>query len=159
RPPQFLDIGAGLPGGLPLRPWAQDLMKSRQAANGAGNPISHCLPSGPIMDHIRLKKIIQTPGLLLILVEYNTMYRQVFTDGRPLPSNPQPSWNGYSTGKWNGDTLVVETNGFRDGIWLDVVAATPMTDAARITERFRRLNLGRMEIEITLDDPKAYTKP
>jgi hypothetical protein len=90
--------------------------------------------------------------------EFDTSYRQIFTDGRRLPADPNPSWNGYSSGSWDGDTLVVETNGLRDGMWLDATG-NPMTDAARITERFRRPNFGTLEIEITVDDPKAYTKP
>src|SRR5262249_38307583 len=85
-------------------------------------------------------------------------YRQIFTDGRPLPIDPNPSWNGYSSGKWEGDTLVVETAGFRDGNWLDS-NGDPLTDAGKLTERFHRVNFEHMEIEITLDDPKAYTKP
>ena len=88
----------------------------------------------------------------------DTSYRQIFTDGRPLPADPNPSWNGYSSGKWEGDTLVVQTNGFRDGMWLDATG-NPMTDAAKITERFQRPTSDTMEIEITVDDPKAYTKP
>ena len=102
--------------------------------------------------------MVQTPGLLLILNEYNKTYRQIFTDGRPLPTDPQPTWDGYSIGKWDGDTVVVETTGFRDGIWLDT-SGDPLTDAAKVTERFRRVNYGHLEIEFTVDDPKAYTKP
>lgn len=94
----------------------------------------------------------------MILSERDVSYRQIFADGRPLLKDPEPSWNGYSTGKWEGDTLVVQTNGFRDGIWLDGIGS-PMTDAAKMTERFRRVNYGRLEIEVTIDDPKAYTKP
>jgi hypothetical protein len=141
RPLQRNDIDAGVAGGLPLQFWAQDLRKTRQATNVTGSPISHCLPPGPILTHTItqhgavLNKFIQTPGLLVILSEYNMMYRQIFMDGRPLPTDPQPSWNGYSTGKWNGDTLVVETNGLRDGLWLDLRAGTPITDAAKLTER------------------------
>jgi hypothetical protein len=86
------------------------------------------------------------------------MYRQIFTDGRPLPADMQPSFDGYSIGKWDGDTLVVTTTGFRDGIWLDT-RANPLTDSGKITERFRRVNYGRLEIEVTVDDPKVYTKP
>jgi len=104
------------------------------------------------------KKIAHTPGLVAILYEYNASYRQILTDGRPLPADPNPSWNGYSTGKWEGDTLVVETAGFRDGLWLDI-SGRPMSDAAKITERFRRPNFGNLEIEMTVDDPKTYTKP
>jgi hypothetical protein len=103
------------------------------------------------------RKIVQTPGLIVILSERNVTYRQIFTDGRPLPAIDQPSWNGYSTGRWVGDTLVVET-GFWDGIWLDR-SGSPMTDAARVTERFRRVSYGKLEIVMTVDDPKAYTVP
>jgi hypothetical protein len=90
--------------------------------------------------------------------EPDTSFRQIYTDGRPLPGDPNPSFNGYSSGKWEGDTLVVHSNGFRDHMWLDALG-DPMTDAAEITERFRRINFGHLEIEITVDDPKAYTKP
>jgi len=89
---------------------------------------------------------------------YGQMNGQIFTDGRALPKDPEPSWNGYSTGKWEGDTLVVETNGLRDGLWADY-NGSPITSAAKITERFRRLNYGTLEIEVTVDDLKAYTKP
>jgi hypothetical protein len=103
-------------------------------------------------------RIVQTPGFITILHERDMEYRQIFTDARPLPTDPQPSWNGYSSGKWEGDTLVVDTIGFRDGLWADY-NGSPLTGAARITERFRRLNYGTLEIEVTVDDPKAYTKP
>jgi len=96
--------------------------------------------------------------LLLILNEYNTSFRQIFTDGRRLPTIDQTAWDGYSIGKWEGDTLVVETTGFRDGQWLDT-AGDPLTDAAKLTERFRRVDFGHLQVEITIDDPKAYTKP
>ena len=98
------------------------------------------------------------PGLVVILSERDVTYRQIFTDGRPPLKDPDPSFNGYSTGKWEGSTLVVQTNGFRDGIWLDR-KGSPMTDAAKMTERFRRVDYGHLEIELTLDDSKAYTKP
>ena len=94
----------------------------------------------------------------MILNEYNKSYRQIFTDGRPLPADMQPAWDGYSTGKWDGDVLVVQTTGFRDGIWLDAFG-DPLTDAGKITERFRRIDYGHLEIELTVDDPKAYTRP
>ncbi|HXP85521.1 MAG TPA: hypothetical protein VN841_12415 [Bryobacteraceae bacterium] len=94
----------------------------------------------------------------MILNEQNASYRQIFTDERPLPVDPNPSWNGYSSGQWDGDILVVQTTGFRDGLWLDT-GGSPLTDAARVTERFRRVNYGTLEIELTIDDPKAYTKP
>jgi hypothetical protein len=95
----------------------------------------------------------------VILYEASYGIRQIFLDGRPLPNNdPEPWYYGYSTGRWDGDTLVVETSGFRDDGWLDIVG-TPMTDQAKMTERFRRVSYGRMEIDITVDDPKAFTKP
>jgi hypothetical protein len=94
----------------------------------------------------------------VLLNEVNAMYRQIFIDGRPLPEDPTPSWNGYSTAAWEGDTLVVRTIGFRDGLWLDTSGST-MSDAAKMTERIRRPNFGTLEIEVTVDDPKAYTRP
>ena len=105
------------------------------------------------------RKLIQTPDVLVILYEASMGIRQIFTDGRQLPTDdPQPWWYGYSVGHWEGDTLVVETSGLRDDGWLDVFG-TPRTDAAKITERFRRPSYGRMEIDVTIDDPRAYTKP
>jgi hypothetical protein len=157
---EFTNIGWSLKDGLPYQPWADALVKATRAANRPNDPLTHCLPTGPIRLHTfaGYRKIIQVPGLLVILNELNASYRQIFTDGRPLPADPNPSWNGYSSGRWEGDTLVVETAGLRDGLWLDT-GGSPMTDAARITERFRRVNFGKLEVEITVDDPKAYTKP
>jgi hypothetical protein len=157
---EFGDIGWTLKGGLPFQKWAADLTKLRSAANGREDPTSHCLPAGVVKSHTLplYRKMVQTPGLLLILNERNATYRQIFLDGRPREKDPQPSWNGYSTAKWDGDTLVVETSGFRDDMWLDR-NGSPATDQARITERFRRINFGKLEIELTVDDPKAYTKP
>jgi hypothetical protein len=157
---QFLDIGFGVKGGLPLQPWAAEARKQRTADKGKDDPTSHCLPATPIQMHTSpfLRKVIQVPGLLVILNENNAAYRQIFTDGRPLPSDPSPSWSGYSSGKWDGDTLVVVTKGFRDGMWLDR-NGTPMTDAATLTERFRRPSYGKLQVEVTVDDPKAYTAP
>ncbi|MBZ5632636.1 MAG: hypothetical protein LAO55_05840 [Acidobacteriia bacterium] len=105
-----------------------------------------------------IRRIVQVPGFITILHERDMEYRQIFTDGRPLPSDPNPSWNGFSSGKWEGDTLVVQTVGFRDDLWADY-NGSPLTDAAKITERFRRLNYGNMEVEVTVEDLKAYTKP
>jgi hypothetical protein len=158
--PEFLDIGSRLPGGLPYQPWAAQLIKTRNAEGRIHDPTAHGLPIGIMRIHTfpTLRKIIQVPGLLVILSEYNANYRQIFTDGRPLLADPNPTWNGYSTGKWEGDVLVVQSNGFRDGIWLDA-AGSPLTEAGKITERFHRLNFGQLEVTITVDDPKAYTKP
>lgn len=159
-PREFADIGRSLDGGLPYQPWASALVKARRAENGKDDPFTHCLPGTVARIHSvpLLRKIVQTPGLVIFLSEANASYRQIFTDGRPLPDDPNPSWNGYSTGHWDGDTLVVETNGFRDGQWLDRFGS-PLTDKAKMTERFRRVNYGTLEIELTVDDPKAYTKP
>jgi len=157
---EVLNIGWSVKGGLPHQPWAADLAKARRASLRKDNPLTHCLPIGivELQTIPLLRKIIQVPGLFVILSEQNASYRQILTDGRPLPIDPQPSWNGYSTGKWDGDTLVVETNGFRDGIWLDF-DGDPLTDAAKVTERFRRVDYGHLVVEVTVDDPKAYTKP
>ena len=161
RTSQFWNIGAGLDGDLPLQPWARELRDQRVARNSQDNPDAHCLPIGltQLHNHPQPRKIIQTPSLIVILYEANDGIRQIFLDGRQLPTNdPQPWWYGYSVGSWEGDTLVVQTTGFRDGGWLDVNGA-PLTDAAKVTERFRRVNYGSLEIEVTVDDPKAYTRP
>lgn len=156
----FVNIGAGLKGGLPYQPWAADLVKQRRTEQRVNDPMSRCVPIGPIRLHTwnGPRKVAQTPGLVIIMNELDTTYRQIFTDGRPLPADPNPSWNGYSTGHWEGDTLTVQTAGFRDHMWLDAIG-NPMTDAAKILEKFRRPDFGHMDIEVTVDDPKAYTKP
>jgi hypothetical protein len=157
----FFDIGAGFKEGLPLQPWAAALLKERSDWNSKDNPDAHCLPMGLMQfhEHPQPRKIIQTPTLIVILYEGNAGVRQIFTDGRSLPDNdPQPWWFGYSVGKWDGDTLVVETSSFRDEGWLDI-RGSPQTDAAKMTERFRRLNYGTLQIDVTIDDPKAYTRP
>jgi hypothetical protein len=157
----FGNAGQGFKDGLPLQPWAADLIKQRMADNSKDNPDAHCLPMGFMQfhNHPEPRKIIQTPDVMLIIYEANSGLRQIFTDGRSLPDkDAEPWWYGYSIGKWEGDTLVVETTGFLDGGWLDV-RGSPLTDAAKVTERFRRPNYGTLEIEITVDDPKAYTKP
>jgi hypothetical protein len=157
---QFSGIGVNLPGGLPLQPWARELVETRRDGEFKDAPDTYCLPLGLVQMHVHPypRKLIQVPGLLLILFERDTTYRQIFTDGRPLPVDPQPGFNGYSTGKWEGDTLVVESIGFKDGMWLDT-KGSPLTSAAKVTERFRRPSFGKLEIEITIDDPMAYTKP
>jgi hypothetical protein len=156
----FWDFGSVIPGGLPYQPWAAALRNKRAADQSKDNPDVKCMPLGILQmnTHPFPRRIVQTPGYIAILHERDLEYRQIFTDGRPLPEEPQPSWNGYSTGKWVGDTLVVETIGFRDGLWADY-DGSPISTAAKITERFRRVNFGSMELEMTVDDPKAYTKP
>ena len=158
---QFLDFGFGLQGGIPYQPWAAALVKERSEQNGKDDPTSNCFPGGIVRLHTypAFNKIVQTPGLIVILSEREVTYRQIFMDGRPLPVDPLPTWKGYSVGHWEGDTLVVESNGFRnEGIWLDR-KGSPLTDAARITERIRRVNYGRMETQVTINDSKAYTAP
>jgi len=160
-PGLFFDIGAGVAGGLPLQPWAAELKKQRLAGNSMDNPDAHCLPLGNLQlhTHPQPRKIIQTADVVVILYEGNGGVRQLFTDGRPLPANDaQPWWFGYSSGRWMGDTLVVETTGFRDGGWLDV-NGSPLTDRGRTIERYRRTSYGFMDVEVTVDDPKAYTRP
>ena len=160
-PGLFFDIAAGVAGGLPLQPWAAELKRQRMAANSKDNPDAHCLPLGNLQlhTHPQPRKIIQTADVVVVLYEGNAGTRQLFTDGRSLPANdPQPWWFGYSTGRWVGDTLVVESAGFRDGGWLDV-NGSPLTDRARTTERYRRTSYGAMEVQVTVDDPKAYTRP
>ena len=156
----FFDIAHGLTEAPPYQPWAADLASKRKAEFSRDNPDARCLPIGilQMMAHPLPKKIIQTAGLLVILHERNMEFRQIFTDGRALPGDQQPSWSGYSSGHWDKDTLVVHTAGFRDGLWADF-NGSPLTDRARITERFRRPVYGRLEIEVTVDDPKAYTRP
>jgi hypothetical protein len=157
----FRDVAANVTGGLPLQPWAADLVKARRGENSKDNPDAHCLPMGLMQfhNHGMPRKMVQTSGLIVIIYEANYGLRSIFIDGRSLPVNdPQPWWYGYSVGKWEGDTLVAETTGFRDGGWLDIIGH-PMTDAAKVIERFRRPTVGTLEIDVTVDDPKAYTKP
>ena len=156
----FFNIGFGMKDGLPFQPWALALRKSRMADNNKDNPDAHCLPIGlmQLHQHPQPRKIIQTPAVTVMLYEAQGGVRQIFTDGRSLPKDPQPWWYGYSIGKWDGDTLVVETTGFRDDVWLDV-EGSPLTSAGKMIERFHRVDYGHLDIEITVDDPKAYTKP
>jgi hypothetical protein len=157
----FFDLSFGLKDPRPpYQPWAAELYAHRKDQNSKDNPDARCLPIGTLqmLAHPLPKKIIQNPGLLVILHERNMEFRQIYTDGRRLPDDPQPSWYGYSSGRWEGDTLVVDTVGFRDGLWADF-NGSPLTDQAKMTERFRRPNFGRLEIEVTIDDPRAYTRP
>src|SRR5262249_42986085 len=131
-PPEFLDFGARLPGGLPYQPWAAALVKERRARFGADDPVTLCKPSAGL----RLftfpppRKLLQTPGLVVLLSERDVTYRQIFTDGRPLPKDPEPSFNGYSTGRWTNVALIAETNGLQDGMWIDR-HGRPVTEAAK----------------------------
>jgi len=160
-PRPFQNLTSLFADGLPLQPWAAELRKQRLAEHSKDHPDARCLPINPVQlhTHPQPRKIIQTPGLVLILYEANDGIRQIFTDGRPLPNHdPDPWWYGYSIGKWEGDALVVETTGFKDQGWIDE-EGTPISSAASVRERFRRLNYGTLEIEITVDDPKTFTRP
>ena len=158
--PLARDLGRDLPGGLPYQPWAAEIVKQRTADLSRDDPHVRCLPDNPPrpwgLPH--LTKAVHNPKLLVLLYEVNAMYRQIFIDGRPLPVDPTPGWNGYSTARWEGDTLVVQTAGFRDNLWLDT-NGSPMSDAAKMTERMRRPNYGTLELELSVDDPKVYTRP
>jgi hypothetical protein len=179
RPPLVRggNAGAGFKDGLPFQPWAAALQKKRAAEIGLNDPDGLCLPQGPLQYHVDPQplKIFQTPRQILIIYESNYGLRTIYMDGRSLPPQGavQPFWHGYSVGRWEGDTLVVESNNFHgvdpDNVapssltllgsgWLDH-RGSPYTEAMKLTERFRRVNYGLLDIEITVDDPKAYTRP
>jgi hypothetical protein len=157
----LLNLAADMkPGEVPLQPWAEALYKERIENNGKDHPGVRCWPSGiPEKNNIPDGlKVVQTPDLIIFLHESRTIYRQIFTDGRPLPRDAQPTWMGYSVGRWEADTLVVDTIGQNGKTWLDM-RGLPGTEALRVTERFSRPNIGHIDIDVTIDDPKAYTKP
>jgi hypothetical protein len=157
----FGDVFANFQPPLPLQPWAAQLKAARKDQESKDNPDAHCLPMGLIQFHMhpQPRKVLQTPDTMAILYEGNAGVRQIYTDGRSLPpADAQPWWYGYSVGRWEGDTFVVETRGFRDGGWLDI-DGSPLTDAAKMTERWTRPTYGSMQIDVTIDDPKAYTRP
>src|SRR5665213_886 len=155
-----INIAQGVPGGLPYQPGVAALVKKRMADNAKDDPHARCMPDTFLRAYglPHMEKFVQVPGLLVMLDEMNANYRQVFTDARPLPQDPDPAWNGYSSAHWEGDTLVVDSIGFRDDIWLDV-AGNYITTAARVQERIRRPDFGHLKIDITVDDPKTYTAP
>jgi hypothetical protein len=156
------DIGTGKkPGEIPFQPWAEALYKQRRETNAVDHPGARCLPSGiPEKNTVPAPvKILQVPGMVVFLYESRTTFRQVFTDGRSLPAaDAQPTWMGYSIGRWDGDAFVVTTAGFNDKTWLGL-GGHPATEALRVTERFERKSIGRMDLLVTIDDPKAYTRP
>jgi len=162
---RFMNLAADLkPEDVPAQPWAKALSDKRQDAIHKDDPLAQCMPPGvPRVDTHgdHPFKIIQMPRELVVLYETSTneVFREIFTDGRALPKTTQPSWKGYSVGKWDGDTMVVDTTGFNDRGWIDTEMGHPQTEALHVTERFRRKNVGTLEIAITIDDPKAYTKP
>jgi len=155
-----INLGIKMQGGLPYTEWSKREMVKRQANGGRDDPHTYCKPPNyprawTLPQHT---KIIQTPQEIVLLHEFNAAYREVYLDGRPLPVDPNPTWNGYSTAHWEGDTLVIDTNGIRDDMWLDI-QGSPITESARVTERLKRVSLGLMQVEIAVNDPKAYTRP
>jgi hypothetical protein len=155
-----INLGRTLRDGLPYQPWLAKLVKDRTATDAKDDPHVRCLPDTFLRAYSlpHLLKIVQTPGLLIMLSEVNASYRQVFTDGRPLPQDPTPSWQGYSSAKWDGDALVIDSIGFRDGLWIDW-NGSEIGESAKVRERITRPEFGHLDIEVTVDDPKAYTKP
>ena len=146
---------------IPFQPWAKQVFDERQATNSKDDPSARCLPTGLTVNPTLPTplKIVQTPALMVILYESRTNFRQIFTDGRPLPSDVDwPAWQGFSVGKWEGETFVVETAGTNGKFWLDQ-AGHPATESFHLIERYRRRDFGHLDIEMTIDDPKAYTRP
>src|SRR5262249_55081886 len=160
---QFGDVGVGFEKGLPFTDWGRKTRDDRKANNSKDNPDANCRPLGLMQLHTHPyeKKIVQGNGSIVIMYNANNDVRQILTNGQPLPEvGPQlaPWWYGYSVGKWEGDTLVVTTVGFRDDVWLDV-NGSPLTGTGKMVERFTRLNFGTLQIDVTIEDPKAYTEP
>ena len=159
----FMDLAVDLkPEEAPFQPWAKTLSQQRQANEHKDDPLARCMPPGvPRINTIAPFKIVQTGQLVIVLYETtaNSAFRQIFTDGRPLPKDPQPTWLGYSVGTWEGNVLKVDTIGFNDRGWIDTGIGHPQTEALHVIERFRRTDFGHLEIAVTIDDPKAYTKP
>ena len=165
----FRDLASDIePDGVAMLPSAKALVNQREQNDHKDDELAHCMPPGvPRIntsnggDALHPFKIVQTPSLIVLLYETaaNSIFRQVFMDGRPLPQDPQPSWLGYSVGRWEGNTLVVETAGFNGRAWLDTFKGHPQTEAGRVIERFTRLDFGHMDLQITIDDPKAYSRP
>jgi hypothetical protein len=144
-----------------IRPWAAALYKQSEDNFRRETDGIECLPPGPKAG-IGLgnfpMKIVQSPDLVVVLYEYQTIFRQFFTDGRALPEDPNPTWMGYSVGRWDGDTLIVTTAGYNDRTTIDL-AGHPHTEALRVTERYHRRDTGHLDVQVTFDDPKAYTRP
>jgi hypothetical protein len=154
------NMGVDMEGGLPYQPWQLPIVKKRTENLAIDDPHIRCLPDFFLRAYglPHMLKFVHTPDLLVMLNEMNAGYRQIFTDGRVLPDEPSPSWQGYSSAKWDGDTLVVDTIGMRDDTWIDWNGSV-VTEAAKIHEEIRRLDFGHIEIKATVDDPKGYTKP
>src|SRR5579871_4991947 len=157
---QMANIGVDLPGGLPYQPWLVPIVKERTENLAKDDPHIRCLPDNFLRAYglPHLLKFVHSPSLLVVLNENNAGYRQVFTDARPLPQDPTPAWQGYSSGRWSGDTLVIDTIGLRDDTWIDWHGSV-VTEQAKVREEIRRPDFGHLEIRATVDEPKAYTKP
>jgi hypothetical protein len=160
----FFDLAKDLkPSDVEMTPWAVGIQKQRESRDHVDDPYGYCLPPGVPRIHFvgGNYRILFTPAVTAFLHEtaVGLMFRQVFTDGRPLPTVTEPTWLGYSVGRWEGDTFVVETSGFKDRGWLDTLRGRPHSDALHVTERFRRRDFGHIDLAITIDDPKAFVKP
>jgi hypothetical protein len=160
----FFDLAKDLkPDDVQMTPWAAAIAAQRESRDHVDDPYGYCLPPG--VPRINFAggpfKILHAPGVTAFLYEslVGMIFRQVFTDGRALPASPDPTWLGYSVGRWEGDTFVVDSAGFRDRGWLDTRKGRPHSDALRVTERFRRTDFGHMELTVTIDDRKAFRKP
>lgn len=160
----YFDLAKDLkPADVQMTPWAAAVSAQRSSRQHVDDPYGFCMPPGvPRIDFSGGPfKILQTPQVTALLYEtlVGMIFRQVFTDGRPAPPVDSPTWLGYSVGRWDNDTFVVDSTGFRDGGWIDTAKAHPNSDALHVTERFRRTDFGHMDLTITIDDPKAYLKP
>ena len=159
----FFDLARGQKAEVPMTPWAAGIAKQRASRDHVDDPFGYCLPPGVprIYFVIGAFRIVSTPNVTAFLHETaaGLMFRQVFTDGRPLPVVTEPTWLGYSVGRWEDETFVIQTEGFKDGGWLDTQVGRPHSDALRVTERLRRVDFGHIDLWITIDDPKAFVKP
>ena len=157
---QMSDIGVDIPGGLPYQPWLVPIVKERTANLAIDDPHIRCLPDNFLRAYglPHLLKFVHKPDILVVLNEMNAGYRQVFTDARPLPEDPNPTWQGYSSAKWSGDTLVIDTIGLRDDTWIDWNGSV-LTEKAKVREQIQRPDFGHLVIKVSVDDPKAYTRP
>jgi hypothetical protein len=154
------NMGLDMPDGLPYQPWLVPIVAEHTANLAINDPHIRCLPDNFLRAYglPHLLKFVHTADLLLVLNEMNAGYRQVFTDSRPLPDAPSPSWQGYSSAHWVGDTLVIDTIGVRDDTWIDWNGSV-LTESAKVREEITRPDYGHLDIKVTVDDPKAYTKP
>ena len=154
------NLGVDMPDGLPYQPWLVPIVEERTTNLAIDDPHIRCLPDNFLRAYglPHLLKFVHTPDILVVLNEMNAGYRQVFTDARPLPDDPSPSWQGYSSAQWVGDTLVIDTIGVRNGTWIDW-NGSELTETAKVREEISRPDFGHLDITVTVDDPEAYTQP